>query len=74
MKKLFSFVLGLLVFFSPIVVQTEVAETIPREETVEAPSEVALNFLLIEDMNKALFLGKAAKLIKIYSDKPKGNI
>ena len=50
MKKLFSFVLALLLFFCPIAVQAEDVEPIPQEEIVEAPSEDALNYLLSEDM------------------------
>ena len=60
MKNLFSIVLGLLLFFCPLAVQAE--------ETAEAPapeplSKDALNYLLGEDMIKALFLGKATKLL-----------
>ena len=55
MKKLFSFVLGLLLFFCPIAVQAEDVEPMPQEEIVEAPvpepiSEDALNYLLGEDI------------------------
>ena len=50
MKKLFSFVLGLLLFFYPLIVQAEELEPIPLEEIVEATSEDALNYLLGEDM------------------------
>ena len=50
MKKLFSFVLGLLLFFCPIAVQAEDIEPMLQEEIVEAPLEDALNYLLGEDM------------------------
>ncbi len=48
MKKLFSFVLGLLLFLCLIAVQAEAFEPMPQEEIVEAPSEDALNYLLNE--------------------------
>ena len=50
MKKLFSFVLGLLLFLCPISVQAEDVEPMPQEGIVEGPSEDALNYLLSEDM------------------------
>ena len=50
MKKLFAFVLGLLLFLCPFAVQAEDVELIPQEEIVKAPSEDALNYLLSEDM------------------------
>ena len=37
MKKLFAFVLGLLLFFCPFAVQAEDVELIPQEEIAEAP-------------------------------------
>ena len=54
MKKLFSFVLGLLLFFSPIAVQAEEVELMPQEEIAEAPAlepmtEAEINSLLGED-------------------------
>ena len=50
MKKLFSFVLGLLLFFCPIAVQAEDFEPMPhQEEIAEAPSDDALRYLLNED-------------------------
>ena len=55
MKKLFSFVLGLLLFLCPIAVQAEDVETMLQEEIVEAPSEDALNYLLSEDMYQGTF-------------------
>ena len=55
MKKLFAFVLGLLLFFCPFAVQAEDVELIPQEEIVEVPSpdlmsEEAITYLLGEDM------------------------
>ncbi len=55
MKKLFAFVLGLLLFLFPFVVQAEDVELIPQEEIAEAPSpdqmsDEAINYLLGEDM------------------------
>ena len=55
MKKLFSFVLGLLLYFCPIAVQAEEFELIPYEEITEAPelepmTEEQLNDLLGEEM------------------------
>ena len=54
MKKLFSFVLGLLLFFSPLAVQAEEVEIMPQEEIAEAPAlepmtEAEINALLGED-------------------------
>ena len=55
MKKLFSFVLGLLLFFYPLSVQAEDVELMPQEEIAEAPAlepitEEQLNDLLGEEM------------------------
>ncbi len=55
MKKLFSFVLGLLLFFGPLAVQAEEVEIIPQEEIAEAPAlepitEKQLNDLFGEEM------------------------
>ena len=50
MKKLFAFVLALLLFFCPLEVQAEDIELIPQEEIHEVPSKDALNYLLSEDM------------------------
>jgi len=54
MKKLFSFVLGILLFFSPLAVQAEEVEIMSQEETAEAPelepmTEAEINALLGED-------------------------
>ena len=50
MKKLISYVLGLLLFLFPFAVQAKDLEQMPQEEIAEAPSEDALNYLLGEDM------------------------
>ena len=55
MKKLFSFVLGLLLFFSPLALQAKEVEIIPQEEIAEAPAlepitEKQLNDLFGEEM------------------------
>ena len=55
MKKLFAFVLGLLLIFCPFGVQAEDVESITQEEIAEAPapepmSDEAINYLLGEDM------------------------
>jgi len=72
MKKLFSFVLGLLLLFCPIAVQAEDVDPMPQEEIVEAPSEDALNYLLSEDMYHGTFSWQGNKAsIKFNYDKPK---
>ena len=55
MKKLFSFVLGLLLFFFPLSLQAQEVEMMPQEEIVEAPAlepitEKQLNDLFGEEM------------------------
>ncbi len=55
MKKLFSFVLGLLLFFSPLTVKAEEVEIMPQDEIAEAPAlepmtEKQLNDLFGEEM------------------------
>ena len=55
MKKLFSFVLGLLLFFFPSSLQAQEVEMMPQEEIVEAPAlepitEKQLNDLFGEEM------------------------
>ena len=55
MKKLFSFVLGLLLFFSPLTVQAEEVEIMPQVVIAEAPAlepmtEKQLNDLFGEEM------------------------
>ena len=67
MKKLFAFVLGLLLFFCPFAVQAEDVELIPQEEIAEAPalepmSEEAITFLLGEDMYQGTLIWKGNKV------------
>ena len=55
MKKLFSFILSLLLFFSPLAVQAEEVEIMPQEEIAEVPAlepmtEKQLNDLFGEEM------------------------
>ena len=55
MKKLFSFVLGLLLFFCPLAAQAEDVGPMPQEGIVEAPSldpmsNEAIRYLQGEDM------------------------
>ena len=55
MKKLFSFVLGLFLFFFPLSLQAQEVEMMPQEEIVEAPAlepitEKQLNDLFGEEM------------------------
>ena len=55
MKKLFSLILGLLLFFCPLIVQAEAVEPMPQEKIAEAPAlepmtEDALNDLFGEEM------------------------
>ena len=55
MKKLFSFVLGLLLFYCPLSVQAQDVELMPQEEITEAPAlepitEKQLNDLFGEEM------------------------
>ena len=72
MKTIFSFVLGLFLFFCPIAVQAEEVEPMPQEEIVEAPSEDALNYLLSEDMYQGTFSWQGNKAsTKFNYDKPK---
>ena len=73
MKKLFSLVLGLLLFFCPLAVQAEDVEIMPQEEIAEpAPSEDALNYLLSEDMYQGTLSWQGNKVsTKFNYDKPK---
>ena len=72
MKQLFSFVLGLLLFFCAIAVQADDVEPMPHEEIVEAPSEDALNYLLSEDIYQGSLSWQGNKTsTKFNYDKPK---
>ena len=50
MKKIFSFLLFLFLFFCPHVVQAEDFEPMPQKEIAEVPSRDALNYLVSEDI------------------------
>ena len=72
MKKLFAFVVGLILFYCPIAVQAEEVEQIPQEEIAEAPSEDALNYLLSEDMYQGTLSWQGNKVSSKFNyDKPK---
>ena len=54
MKRIFSFVLGLIIFFFPFAVQAEDVDLIPQEEIAKAPAldpmtEAEINALLGQD-------------------------
>ena len=78
-KKLFSFVLAILLFLCLFVVQAEEIEPMSQEEIVEAPapermSEDALNYLLSEDMYQGTLSWQGNKVsTKFNYDKPKNN-
>ena len=79
MKKLFSFVLGLLLFLSPLAVQAEEVEIMPQEEIAEAPAlepmtEAEINALLGEDpyLGETDWRGNKVSTKRDYSKK-KGN-
>ena len=78
MKKLFSFVLGLLLFFCPLSVQAQDVELMPQEEIAEAPTlepmtEEQLNDLLGEEMYLGTldFRGNKVATKQNYSKKKK---
>ena len=74
MKKLFSFVLGLLLFFCPFPVQAEDVELMPQEKIkiADVPSKDALNYLLSEDMYQGTSFWQGNKAsTKFNYDKPK---
>ena len=69
MKKLFAFVLGLLLFFCPFAVQ---AKQIADASEPEPMSEDALNYLLSEDMYQGTLSWQGSKAsTKFNYDKPK---
>ncbi len=81
MKKLFAFVLGLLLFLCPFAVQSEDIALIPQEEIAEPPAldpitEAEINDFLGEDpyLGKTDWLGNkvSTKRERDYSKK-KGN-
>ena len=78
MKKLFSFVLGLLLFFSPLTVQAEEVEIMPQDEISEAPAldpitEKQLNDLFGEEMyiGETDWRGNKVSTKKYYNKKKK---
>ena len=79
MKKLFAFVLGLLLFFCPFAVQAEDVELIPQEEIAEAPepesmSDEAIRYLQGEDMYQGTLSWQGNKTsTKFNYDMKKGN-
>ena len=71
MKKLFAFILSLLLFICPFAVQ---AEQIPDAHAPEPMSEEALNYLLSEDMYQGTLSWQGSKAsTKFNYDKPKKN-
>ena len=78
MKKLFSFVLGLLLFFCPLLLQAQEVEMMPQEEIVEAPAlepitEKQLNDLFGEEMyiGETDWRGNKLSTKRDYSNKKK---
>ena len=69
MKKLFAFVLSLLLFICPFAVQ---AEQVADTHAPKPMSEDALNYLLSEDMYQGTLSWKGSKAsTKFNYDKPK---
>ena len=78
MKKIFTFVLGLLFYFSPLSVQAEEIEIMPQEEISEAPAlepitEKQLNDLFGEEMyiGETDWRGNKLSTKRDYSNKKK---
>ena len=78
MKKLFSFILGFLLFFSPLAVEAEEVEIMLQEEIAEAPAlepmtEKQLNNLFGEEMyiGETDWRGKKVSTKRDYSKKKK---
>ena len=74
MKILFSFILGLLLFFCPLEAQAEHVELMPQEEIAEVPAldpitEAEINDLLGEDpyIGKTDWRGSKASTKSDYS-------
>ena len=74
MKKLFSFVLGLLLFFSHLAVQAEEVDIMPQEEIAEVPAlepmtEAEINVLFGEDpyLGETDWRGKKVSTKRDYS-------
>ena len=62
MKKLFAFVLGLLLFFCPLSVEAEEVEIVPQEEIADVP---ALDPITEAEING--LLGKYPSIEETYS-------
>tara|TARA_B100000965_G_scaffold397511_1_gene414166 strand:+ start:866 stop:1108 length:243 start_codon:yes stop_codon:yes gene_type:complete len=79
MKKLFTFVFGLFLFFFPLAVQAEDVEPMPQEEIAEAPSidqisEEAINYLLGENIYQGTLSWQGNKVsTKFNYNMKKGN-
>ena len=80
MKKIFSFVLGLLLFFVPFEGLAEEFEIMPQEEIAEAPAlepmtEKQLNDLFGEEMyiGETDWLGNKVSTKRDYSKKKKNS-
>ena len=77
MKKLFAFVLGLLLFLCPFAVQAEDVEPIPQKEIAEAPepmSDETIRYLQSEDMYQGTLSWQGNKTsTKFNYDMKKGN-
>ena len=77
MKKLFSFVFGLLLFLFPLAVKADDVELIPQKEIAEAPapesmSDEAIRYLQGEDMYQGTLSWQGSKAsTKFNYDKPK---
>ena len=78
MKKLLLFVLGLLLFFSPLAIQAEEFEIMPQDEIAEAPAlepitEKQLNDLFGEEMyiGETDWRGNKLSTKRDYSNKKK---
>ena len=78
MKKLFAFVLGLLLFLCPFAVQAEDVEPIPQKEIAEAPapesmSDEAIRYLQGEDMYQGTLSWQSNKVSSKFNyHNPKG--
>ena len=58
MKKLFFFVLGLLLFFFPLSLQAQEVEMMPQEEIVEAPALEPITEKQLTDLfGEEMYLG-----------------
>ena len=79
MKKLFSFVFGLLLFLFPLAVKADDVELIPQKETAESPapesmSDEAIRYLQGEDMYQGTLSWQGSKAsTKFNYDKLKKN-